>query len=99
MAVSAAMREAPPAMLEIARADRHIVGAHGGQCCVGQHALAAVGEEGMTGALEAGGVDLAEAGGDDGDLDLVAEALVEHGAEDDVGVFVGGGLDVWWRLR
>ena len=31
-----------------------------------------------------------EAGGDDGDLDLVLHALIEHGAEDDVGIFVRG---------
>src|SRR3974377_602508 len=36
---------------------------------------------------------LLESGGDDSDLDLVLHLLVEHGAEDDVGVFVGGALD------
>ena len=35
----------------------------------------------------------AEAGGDDGDADLVAHALVDHGAEDDVGVLVRLFLD------
>src|SRR5512141_871875 len=34
-----------------------------------------------------------EAGGNDRDLDLVLHLLVEHGAEDDVGVLVGGALD------
>src|SRR5579871_7015601 len=31
---------------------------------------------------------VAEAGSDNGDLDLFAHALVQHGAEDDVGIFV-----------
>ena len=53
----------------------------------GQHPLAAFGHF------------PAEAGGDDGDLDLVAHAFVEHRAEDDVGVFVGGVLDERWRPR
>ncbi len=39
-----------------------------------------------------------EAGGDDGDPDAVAEAVVDHGAEDDVGVVVGGLLDDLGRL-
>ena len=34
-----------------------------------------------------------EAGADDGHADVVAHALVDHGAEDDVGVRVGGVLD------
>ena len=36
---------------------------------------------------------LAEAGRDDGDLYVVAHFLVEHGAEDDVGIFMGRALD------
>src|ERR1035441_3415839 len=36
---------------------------------------------------------LFEAGGDDGDLDRVYHHLVEHGAEDDVGILVRGSLD------
>src|SRR4051794_13439076 len=34
-----------------------------------------------------------ETSGDDGDLDLVAHLVVDHGAEDDVGVLVGDGVD------
>ena len=40
-----------------------------------------------------GGHLVAKAGGDDGDFYFVSHFLVEDGAEDDVGVFVGGGLD------
>jgi len=36
---------------------------------------------------------VAEAGGDDGDLDLVAHALVKNGAEDNVGVFMSRTLN------
>ena len=39
-----------------------------------------------------------EAGGDDGDHHLVAQALVEDRAEDDVGLRVGGGADLLGRL-
>ena len=39
-----------------------------------------------------------EAGGDDGDLELVAHALVDDGAEDDVGLRVGHLLDDLGRL-
>ena len=38
-------------------------------------------------------VHLVEAGGDDGDACLVAEGVVDHGAEDDVGLRVGDFLD------
>ena len=39
-----------------------------------------------------------EAGGDHGHPDLVAQRVVDHGAEDDVGVGVGGALDDLGRL-
>src|SRR5215212_3456033 len=39
-----------------------------------------------------------KAGGDDGDTDLVAHALVDHRAEDDVGVGGAGGRDDLRRL-
>ena len=38
-------------------------------------------------------VGVLEAGGDYGDLDAVLHAVVLHGAEDDVGIFVRGFLD------
>ena len=36
---------------------------------------------------------LFEAGRDDGDLDCIFHLLVEHGAKDDVGIFVSCALD------
>ena len=45
-----------------------------------------------------GGGAAVEAGGDDGDPDLVGELLVDVGAEDDVGVGMGGLADHLGRL-
>jgi hypothetical protein len=43
------------------------------------------------------GVDAVEAGGDDGDLDLVAHLVVDHGSEDDVGPDAPPVDDLGWR--